>query len=141
MLLEQTNIPVLLLRDSLPDFTTDDYLDVMRNLVSLQLLGVTLLPTPAKSRAALQFLTEYRKVLDPNARTSLSAIRGSDERKVNPEKGRSLLRSISGVGPVLETRLLDALGSPLDVLNASEERLVELGTPASVARRVKELVA
>ena len=137
-LIDQVDVPTLLIRHSLPDFNSLENLDVMFNLVCLQQLGVLVLPCPEDSQLALTYLSKYRTVLNTESRTPLSAIRGSDsERKADDSD--SLLRKIRGVGPQLEQRLLSKFDSPLAVLSSSHENLVEAGASSRVATRIKEL--
>ena len=137
-LVENVDIPTVLVRGEFPDFNTVEFLDVMRNLVCLQRLGVTLLPLPLDSVTALEFLSEYKKVLMPESRTMLSAVRGDDKRKVDEKQ--SLLKSIKGVGSVLDGSLLATFGTPLQVLSATFDELVSAGCSKTVAKRIKELV-
>ena len=136
-LLEHTDIPTLLLRGAMPEFTTSENMDVMNNLVCLQQLGVTLLPTPVSSKLALQFLAGYRRALTPDSRTPLSALRGTDEKK---RAEGTLLRSIKGVGARLEEKLLTVFTTPLAVLTATRDELKSAGANATVANRIKEMV-
>ena len=137
-LIEIADIPVLLIRGALP-VLDDDALDTMFNLVCLQRLGVTILPCPVGSRGALKYLLRYRDALSGESRTPLSALRGTDERKVDAPQ--TLLGSIRGVGSQLEAKLMKAFGSQLSTLGAMEQELVEAGAPKKVAKRIKELVA
>ena len=137
VLIDNVDIPALLLRSYLPDFNSLDNLDVMFNLLCLQQLGVRILPLPYESHAALTYLLRYREALVNDSRTPLSAIRGSDERKV---EGGSLLRKIKGIGPTMEAKLREEFGSTLAVLKASEEELRKAGMSVKVVERMKEMV-
>ena len=132
-LIEQTDIPTLLIRGVMPDFNSTPNMDIMQNLVCLQQIGVTLLPCPYDSHLTLQYLARYRNALNPDSRTPLSAIRGSDTRK---REDTSLLRRIRGVGPALEERLLASFATPIGVLSASQEELLEAGASQTMAKRI-----
>ena len=142
-LIKQVDVPTLMLRGSLPHFNGLENKDVMFQLVCLQRLGVILLPLPIHTPYALDFLSRFRDALVPlnESRTALSAIRGTDARKVDAGVHQpSLLRAIKGVGPELEVKLITEFGSPLEVMMASEDELRGAGASKTVANRIKELV-
>lgn len=137
------DVVAVVLRGSVVDFNSPDLwgasnesIDVVANLVSLQICGVVLLPLPYDDTDVPIRLAAYRPLLADGSRSALVALAGSDERKVT---GRSVLSSIKGIGPVMERKLRERCGpSTVEVLSAGEEKWKAAKISAKVIERLKE---
>ena len=131
------DVPCLLLKGRLPNFSDEEFgiPEVLANLVRLQCLGVTLLPCPSRDKDLLERLVSYRTILMNGSRSPLIAIAGTDKTK---KTSGGLLRTIHGIGPASEAKLLKAFGSALGVLQASDEELKKAKLSATIIKRIRE---
>jgi ERCC4-type nuclease len=137
MLQRSVDVPCVVLRGGVPSFSDNEIRDVITNLVSLQQLGVTLLPCPSGDRDTLSRLVEYRAILATGSRAALKAIAGTDERKIG---GGSWLGRVKGVGPKMEKRLRVKFGTLASVIAATDDDLRKAGVSATVIRRLREMM-
>jgi hypothetical protein len=96
------------------------------DLVRYQYLGVVVIPGPMHDLHIPDWLVKYKPIL-ADTRNVLSALARTDQ---TPHKGREpgwLLRSVKGVGPVLQGKLITKYGSSRRALMASDAGWKALG--------------
>ena len=133
----EVDVPCLLMRGPLPDLRAcpwSEYADIFIYLVSVQMLGVTILWGSGDDFQVRRALEAYRPLL-AGGRPVLVGVAGTDQRKP-----ATLLRAVPGIGRGMETRLLSALGTPRQVFNASAEQLREAGATRRVVENLQKML-
>lgn len=135
ILMRAVDIPCLMLRENAwpkDEWVEDTPMELYRDLVRLQMLGVVLLPGPSLDKDILPWLNGYRLVLE-GTRNVMYAVAGTDR-----PRPKSLLRAIRGVGAKLEERLLARYGSVRLALLAPDNEWALCGARSNVLRSRQE---
>lgn len=126
-LLETVDVACLMLRGGWPliDRRGKVPVELYKDLVRLQVLGVIILPGPVSDKNLLNWFRYYRSTLGAVSPEHYTMLR----RAVSPDdfkKAPSLLRAIPGVGKVVEKKLLTAFGTPWYALLAGDDEWAEV---------------
>jgi len=108
--------------------------NVMAYLVSLQLLGILLLPLSTDDSEVMGQLGAYKLLMAEDSRAPFQAIAGSDSRKTK----QRMVASVRGVGPAMLQRLYARWPDGILLLRPTDEQLRDCKVPESVLTRIKE---
>lgn len=104
------------------------------DLLRYQLMGVYLVVGPELDEDIPKWAVEVRRIL--SGESVRGALYGTDN--VKKTNGKTLLRSIKGVGPALESRLIKHYGTVRNALLATDEEWYNTGVPTSVIKHRRD---
>lgn len=136
--LDVFDIVGLMLRGGWPhtDWRGQVPLQLYKDIVGWQVLGVVILPGPQLDSEVVPFLKEYRGLLTGGRRV-LQVLAGTDKHVERKARGW-YLQGIKGVGPTTRDKLMSHFGSVRAALDASDEEWYSVGANKAQVRARKE---